>query len=213
VSPFSIGIDATLQSVTYSGYQVEVSWTDSALDWEGIDTIASFSPFQICQVANHVFNGPAEIVQDGCERPGPQVFYVGQLETIALRCNLAGTFTLHLLTLSEESNFGSTLLDRFAGTIPTQTVDATIVCSDATATPTSTATATATPTNIAGPVRVGGVADVHISGDPRSAAADAGNGGSGKGQALALGFATAAAVSVAVSGWYMRRRKRGHRRG
>src|SRR5439155_25552233 len=112
--------------------------------------------------------------------------------------------------------FGTTLLDHNSANIPTTVGDPIgLTCAPAaTATSTAAATpiATATPTNTVAPVRVGGVADVHIIGAPRSAAAAAGDGGSRKGRAMAFAFATVSAVAVAASGWYIKKRRRVHLR-
>jgi hypothetical protein len=71
------------------------------------------------------------------------------------------------------------------------------------------ATSTPTATGTAGPVQVGGVADVHIGGGPGSGAAATSSGDSGTGYGYAMAFSLAGAiVSMAAGGWYLRRRVR-----
>src|SRR5438128_1245795 len=51
---FSLGINVTqvTSPQLYKGYQVEVQWLDSGLDWAGTTTVTTTSPFQLCQVPN-----------------------------------------------------------------------------------------------------------------------------------------------------------------
>jgi len=91
-----------------------------------------------------------------------------------------------------------------AVTMDTNTISPTTCDAGTTPTNTTVPGATATPK----PIGVGGIADVHVNGDPGSGAADAGSGGWGTGHAMAISLATAAALSMAAGGWYVRRRLR-----
>jgi hypothetical protein len=190
---------------------VEISWSDAALDFGGSTFVASSSPMKICQNPNDHHGPPAgtEILQDSCEDGSGPHMYVGQVETVQLVCRTPGAFTLHLVTYAEDSLFGSTLIDHNSNPVPTGTTDATIVCAEATATPTvtNTATATATPTNTAAPVRVGGVADVHVVTDDRLVDGSARNDSSPIRRAIWMSLVMAAALSIAAGAWYFGTRR------
>src|SRR5207249_20026 len=125
----------------YREYQMELSWPNSGLDFMGVTMPASASPLQTCQSSPYNdTSGTTEFLQDYCTLGHGTTTYTGQFETVDIRCAALGTFVIHLVPLSEDPNFGSTLLAPNAASLPTGTADATIVCTDATSTPAPTST-------------------------------------------------------------------------
>src|SRR5438477_435422 len=154
---FDIGINTTVDSTPYKGYQVELQWPDPGLDWAGTTVPTSTSPFQLCQTPNSSADGTTETLQDSCAKSSAgSVTYVGQDETVQLTCVSNGTFLIHMVTLAEDPAFGTTALDQFSSPIPTATQDATITCTGigggATSTPTPANTNTPLPTSTNTPV-------------------------------------------------------------
>ena len=146
---------------------------------------------------------------------GPVVIVINQ-QTSSIGGN-TGTMTvnaLHITIGAEDAIISHVHADVTCNTdTPTLTPTNTPT---ATPTPTNTPTATPTPTNtppspatpVLGPIRVGGIADLHIGADPGSRAAVAGSGGSGIGRSMAISLATAVVLSMTAGGWYLRRRVR-----
>src|SRR5439155_4142198 len=111
---FNVGINVTAAAQGYQGYEVEIQFPNSALDFGGSSTPTSGSPFQLCQTPNDLFSGDnsTEFIQDSCAKSSAgTVTYVGQVETIALKCASSGTFTIHMTTIAEDGAFGTSALD------------------------------------------------------------------------------------------------------
>src|SRR5438874_282656 len=87
-------------------------------------------------------------IYGGCagQSSTPASMFLGLTTTPQLRCLALGVYTVSLIDIAGEPNFGTTLLDTGANNIPTTVGDPITVTCAPPASPTSTATSTATPT-------------------------------------------------------------------
>lgn len=201
--PFSIDIAITaLGSAPYQGYSWLLQLPPSGLAFLGAVEHTADTSLTVC--GNPVVPQNSTAIYSGCG--GRQsITFVGVTTTAQLACLGLGTYTVSLMDMAGNPLFGTTLIDHNSNSIPTTVGPAiTITCAPpATATATSSATPTATSTPTSVPIRVGGVADVHVGGDPARASADRSRRGFGY-----LAMISAAILALTVAGVYLRRRRR-----
>ena len=209
--PFPIAILLTaLGNVPYQAYQWLVDFPDGAFAFVSADENLAQSGMTYCaNPFTATIAGGHKRVGGACAANGTTASssYVGMLTSLNLTCLTTGTFLVSLIDMTGDPNFGTSLFDRVAATITTSVDNpVTVTCAVAPpATATASPTTTATSTSTAAPIRVGGLADVHIGGYPTSASSDGTSDESHKRRATTLTLATAAALSIATCGWYVRR--------
>jgi len=127
----------------------------------------------------------------GCSHLYPDTTFTGQVETVTLRCESEGTFSLNLVDPSEDPDvFGSTLIDQ-GGTVTTNLTpdgEESVTCYT--------------------PAAVGGIAELPLlarASAERAAAPGERSGWSG-GSYAAVAAGLAAGVAAAAGVWYARRR-------
>jgi hypothetical protein len=152
-SPFLAAIYIThLGAVPWEYYQWEFSIDPGGLDYvEGsIIEHKLLTNTALCASINiepDLLNPPNVTIGGGCITTANEVStFVGQVNTFQMSCVSDGVFTIHLVGIPEDANFGTTLSD--TNIQPTLLQDATITChvsATSTPTPTDTNTPTITP--------------------------------------------------------------------
>jgi len=205
---FEISTDITAAPTPYGGYQMSIEFDDSILAFVPVDP----DGIVYTGLGGMTMNSPS-VVQDVDADTNPEITgstgrpigttaETGQANLVRFQCIALGSSTLHLQTLAEDPDFGSTTLAPDIGILSTSLADATITCSDAT--PTPTPMPTATPTQAA----VGGIAELPpLAGTSAGEASTAARGsGWSSGRYTALLGGLVAAAIVTVGAWYARRR-------
>ncbi len=135
---FSLGINVTADADPYKGYQWEIEYPPAGLAFD--DTVAentSATGLGVC--TNSAANPNATPIT-----PGDTVFgngsgclttsstflssYVGQTTTFKMHCLTTGTFTVQLVDITHDPQFGATLLAKDSSTLDTGTSGITITC-------------------------------------------------------------------------------------
>ncbi|MGB6895332.1 MAG: flexitail domain-containing putative surface protein [Dehalococcoidia bacterium] len=142
--PFNADIVITVVGEAYQAYQQYTQWDPAVLAIDDAVFLYPSGGLPIC--GQRVIT--ANSVQGGCAGMGTTT-YVGAVETLTLHCVANGTTTLHLVTLVEDFQFGTTTARSPGSIIPTDLQDAEVTCEGIE--PAETPTPTATPTPIVTP--------------------------------------------------------------
>jgi len=151
--PFDVDVVITTVGEAYQAYQQYTQWNPAVL---ALDNAVFLSPDGLVLCGQRVTT--ESTVQGGCAGMGTTT-YTGPVETFTFHCVADGTTTLHLVTLVENFQFGTTTVRSPGSIIDTTLIDASMTCQGigppATATPTSTpvVSPTPTPTRTATPTR------------------------------------------------------------
>jgi hypothetical protein len=212
---FEISTDITAAPTPYGGYQMAIEFDDSILSFVptvDLDTDTVPESWTYTELGGMTINAPSTLqdvdsdtnpeITGSTGRPYATTADTGQANLVRFQCIALGSSALHLQTLAQDPNFGSTTLALDIGILSTSLVDATINCSDAT--PTPTPMPTATPTQAA----VGGIAELPALTSTSAGEATTSAGGSSwsSGRYTALFGGLVAAAIVTVGAWYARRR-------
>jgi hypothetical protein len=154
---FDATIDITGAQTGYSAWQASVSYDLNILAWvpvgekgwtyTGLGGLAN----EANASAQDLFPADSDAVNDstfgGATTGGGVISATGTVATVRLRCIVAGTSILHLVTLAEDSGFGTATIDANASYIETSLTDAQVTCGEGGPVPTLTpvTSPTATP--------------------------------------------------------------------
>ncbi len=141
--PFDVDLLISEVGEAYKAYQQYTQWNPALL---AIDNAVFLYPDGLVLCGQRVT--AADSVQGGCAGMSA-TSYVGVVETFTFHCLADGTTTLHLVTLVEDPQFGTTTVRAPGDIIDTQLVDAQVTCQGIG--PAETPTFTATPTSIGTP--------------------------------------------------------------
>jgi hypothetical protein len=191
---FEISTDITAAPTPYAGYTMSIEFDDSILSFVPVDTDGIIytglggMTINVTSTLQDVDADTDPEITGSTARPFGTTIATGQANLARFQCIALGSSTLHLQTLAEDPDFGSTTMAPDIGILSTSLADATITCSDA--------------------APVGGIAELPplagVSAGEASTAAR-GSGWSSGGYAAAAGGLAAAAI-VAVGVLYARRR-------
>ena len=119
---FDVGVNITQASSAYQAYQYKLRWDPSVLAY---DSQTDLKPDDLVNCASPAVG--ADTVFGGCAGSGTTTF-TGAVNTVTLHCVSDGTSSLHLVTLTEDTNFGSGTIDLGGGFISTALADASVAC-------------------------------------------------------------------------------------
>ena len=137
-SQFNVGVNITTAGQAYQAYQYMLQWDPAVLAY---DSQTNLKPDDLLSCSAPVVTGSS--VFGGCASSGTTTF-TGAVNRVTLHCVGTGTSPLHLVTLNEDPNFGTSTIDDSAAFITTDLTHASLTCQLAAFTPTSTATLTPT---------------------------------------------------------------------
>lgn len=107
----------------YQGYQYMIQWDPAVLAYEGQEDLKP-EGLELCAEPTPREN----TIYGGCARISENTNFTGPIHKVSFRCVAEGTSPLHLVSLTENEHFGSTILG-FAGvTIDTDLTDASVTC-------------------------------------------------------------------------------------
>lgn len=121
----SFDVDVVMDKAVsgYQGYQYKLQWDPAVLAYDGQKDL---KPAQMVLCANPTTT--ESTVYTGCIRVSEDTTYTGPINTVTFRCIASGTSPLHLVSLTEEWDFGSTAIGYAGVTIETSLVDASVTC-------------------------------------------------------------------------------------
>ncbi len=123
-SPFDVDTVILSAAGGYQGYQYLVQWDPAVLAYEGRKDLKP-AGLELCASVDATEN----TAYGGCARTGDTTTdYTGPVDTLTFHCVADGTSTLHLVTLTDDPDFGSTALGFGGLTIETTLNDASVTC-------------------------------------------------------------------------------------
>jgi hypothetical protein len=122
-APFDADVVITKAVSGYQGYQYFVQWDPAVLAYDGQKDLKP-EGLELC--AEPVLD--TDRVYGGCARTSENTNYTGPTNTLTFHCVADGVSPLHLVTLTEDPNFGATNLGYAGQTIETELVDASVTC-------------------------------------------------------------------------------------
>lgn len=122
-SPFDVDVVVDKAVSGYQGYQYLVRWDPAVLAYEGQKDLKP-AGLELCAAATERTN----TVLGGCARTSDNTNYTGPVNTLTFHCVADGASPLHLVTLIEDEDFGSTALGYAGVTIETTVTDASVTC-------------------------------------------------------------------------------------
>jgi hypothetical protein len=145
-APFNVDIVITVAGQAYAGYQYSLKWNPAVLAFDSqTDLMPTGSGLNLC-ASPTIYE---DRVQGGCVRTSGTTTFTGPVNTVTLHCVANGPSPLHLVTMVEDPDFGTTTLGIGGVTIATALTDASVTCTGfptPTPTPTPSPTPTYTPT-------------------------------------------------------------------
>ena len=126
---FDVDVVVTTAGTAYNGYQDALSFDTSVVQ---ADTVTQVPPagFSTCgaKAIDNTTN-PGTAYDYGCLKfSAPGWTFTGTVTTVTLHCVGNGTSALHLITLAEDPDFGTTTLDAGGGIINTGLTNAEVTC-------------------------------------------------------------------------------------
>jgi hypothetical protein len=121
--PFEVDIVILSVDPGYQGYQYKLVWDPSVLAY---DDQKHLMPVELNFCADPVL-GTSD-VYTGCARAGGDTTFVGPLNTVTLHCIGAGVSPLHLKTMTEDVNFGTSIIGDMGILVDTSLTDASVTC-------------------------------------------------------------------------------------
>jgi len=144
---FTTAVNIVTAGSAYAGYQVELSFPASL-------TLSASTQLQPSGMTLCGTPITSPTYQSACARSSGTSTFTGQLETVDFACAADGVFTIHMVSLVEDANFGTTTLNSQAAAITTGTADAVITCTGTgQVAPTDTPVPPPTDTPTAGPTQ------------------------------------------------------------
>lgn len=122
-SPFDVDIVVDKAASGYQGYQYMLQWDPAVLAYEGQEDLKP-AELELCAAATAREN----TVYGGCARVSENTNYTGPMNTVTFRCVADGTSPLHLMSLTEERQFGCTTLGYAGVVVETTLTDASVTC-------------------------------------------------------------------------------------
>jgi hypothetical protein len=121
--PFDVDIVILSGASGYQGYQYKLEWDPSVLAY---DHQKHLMPAELNFCADAIV-GTSD-VYTGCARSGGDTTFVGPLNTVTLHCIGAGVSPLHLKTMTEDVNFGTSVVGDVGILVDTSLTDASVTC-------------------------------------------------------------------------------------
>jgi hypothetical protein len=121
--PFDVDIVILSGASGYQGYQYKLEWDPSVLAY---DHQKHLMPAELNFCADAIV-GTSD-VYTGCARSGGDTTFVGPLNTVTLHCIGAGVSPLHLKTMTEDVNFGTSVIGDVGILVDTSLTDASVTC-------------------------------------------------------------------------------------
>jgi hypothetical protein len=145
-APFDVDIVVTEASTPYQGYQDKLAFDSSVVN---ADAVTQLKPADMttCGVpavninnSDNSLPGYTGAAYDvGCAKLSPGgVTYTGPVTTVTLHCVGNGTSALHLVTLVEDPDYGTSTVDASGSVIDTGLTDASVTCGEGGPAPTAT---------------------------------------------------------------------------
>jgi hypothetical protein len=185
---FDVRVSVDSGETLFNAYQVEIDVPAGLTFMSG--TREASGTFPSCSPWSESGAHPPVWWLSTCSHSPPDTTFAGLVETVTLRCDSGGTFSLNLVDQGEDPDpNGSVLFDQ-NGPVTTNL------------TPDGQETVTCTPA-------VGGIAEIPpLAGASPEQAAAPGEpfGWSGGSYAAVAGIGVSAAAAILISGWYVRRR-------
>ena len=122
--PFDVDIDIVSVDPGYQGYQYKLQWDPSILAYNDQKHLM---PVELTFCADPVFMGASDVYA-GCARAGGDTTFVGPLNTVTMHCIGAGVSPLHLKTMTEDPDFGTTVIGDMGILVKTALTDASVTC-------------------------------------------------------------------------------------
>jgi hypothetical protein len=122
-SPFDIDVVVSKAVSGYQGYQFLLEWDPAVLAYEGQEDLKP-AELDLCAAANVRDN----TVYGGCARVSENTNYTGPINRLTFRCVADGTSPLHLVTMEEDENFGTSVLGFAGQVVETTLADASVTC-------------------------------------------------------------------------------------
>jgi len=143
--PFEVSFDIGA-STAWAGYQIQVD--HSGLTFIPTDDLRTIpdgpESWHYTGLGGTTCNlgvvelGPSRLLGGSVLCAEPSTTASGEAVIATFRCEVPGTYILHLVTVEEDPGFGSATIDQNAAFIPTNLYDATVTCSADTPTPSPT---------------------------------------------------------------------------
>ena len=121
--PFDVDVVILSVQPGYQGYQYKLEWDSSVLAY---DDQRHLMPVELSVCADPVLG--ASDVYTGCARAGGDTTFAGPLNTVTLHCVGAGVSPLHLKTMTEDPNFGTSAIGDMGVLVETALTDASVTC-------------------------------------------------------------------------------------
>jgi hypothetical protein len=140
---FDVGIDVTWGLANWQGWQATLQYNPSVLEWvptfdsdgdttKDCVTYTGLGGATLDSCPSGQSDRDGDTVYDslfvGTGLPGDTTTATGQVAVMRFDCRGSGTSPLHLVTLVEDLDFGSTMLGQGGVIVPTDLADATITC-------------------------------------------------------------------------------------
>jgi len=122
-SPFDVDLVINKAVSGYQGYQYLIRWDPAVLAYQGEKDLKP-AAMDLCVNPTTMDS----TVYGGCARVSENTSYTGPINTLTFRCVADGVSPVHLVTLTEDQNFGSTAMGYAGVTIETALADASVTC-------------------------------------------------------------------------------------
>jgi hypothetical protein len=122
-NPFDVDIVILSVDAGYGAYQYKLEWDPSILAYDGEKHLMP-AELNVCADAQVATND----IYTGCARAGGNATFTGPLETVTLHCIGTGTSQLHLKTIAEDPDFGTSVISDVAYYMNTALTDASVTC-------------------------------------------------------------------------------------